>query len=276
MIPLVAVRKHPGRVPEHHLDARQVAWQRATVRAALRCLRLLLSRRLGFMIGFFAGCGLLDVLKAQQQLILGKRFGPAAEPMTLHLLDDLFEPLGAGALRQQHRLQRAGIVGKRICRKAPREGMENDLSTTRDCIPSRVVGFYIGSHQPAGIRFERELGCTRLKPQVQRLFESIATTPPAATIPSVAAPPIAPPRGEEPKREEAKREESRTEQPPALATKREQPIVATEPQGACVRDAERLAQLRGNPSLDAIARFDRELSCERLRPQLRRLRESTQ
>jgi hypothetical protein len=29
MIPLVAVRKHPGRVPEHHLDARQVAWQRA-------------------------------------------------------------------------------------------------------------------------------------------------------------------------------------------------------------------------------------------------------
>jgi hypothetical protein len=118
------------------------------------------------------------------------------------------------------------------------------------------------------IRFERELGCTRLKPQVQRLFESIATTPPAATIPSVAAPPIAPPRGEEPK--------SRTEQPPALATKREQPIAATEPQGACVRDAERLAQLRGDPSLDAIARFDRELSCERLRPQLRRLRESTQ
>jgi uncharacterized caspase-like protein len=126
------------------------------------------------------------------------------------------------------------------------------------------------------IRFERELGCTRLKPQIQRLFESIATTPPAATIPSVAAPPIAPPRGEEPKREEAKREESRTEQPPALATKREQPIATTEPQGACVRDAERLAQLRGNPSLDAIARFDRELNCERLRPQLRRLRESTQ
>jgi hypothetical protein len=48
MIPLVAVRKHPGRVPEHDLDARQVAWQRATVRAALRCLRLLLGRRLGF------------------------------------------------------------------------------------------------------------------------------------------------------------------------------------------------------------------------------------
>jgi hypothetical protein len=131
------------------------------------------------------------------------------------------------------------------------------------------------------IRFERELGCTRLKPQVQRLFESVATTLPGAPIPLVAAPPptappIAPPRMEEPKREEAKREELRTEQPPALATQREQPIAATEPQGACVRDLERLAQLRGDPNLDAIERFDRELSCERLRPQLRRLRESTQ
>jgi Caspase domain len=133
------------------------------------------------------------------------------------------------------------------------------------------------------VRFERELGCTRLKPQVQRLFESIATTLPAAAIPLVAAPPapatvppIAAPRKEEPKREEAKREEPRKEQPPALATTREQPVAAAEPQGACVRDAERLAQLRGDPSLDAIARFDRELGCERLRPQLRRLRESMQ
>jgi hypothetical protein len=134
-------------------------------------------------------------------------------------------------------------------------------------------------------RFERELGCTRLKPQVQRLFESIATTLPAAAIPLVAAPsapppaatpPAAAPRKEEPKREEAKREEPRREPPPALTTTREQSIAATEPAGACARDAERLAQLRGDPSLDAIARFDRELSCERLRPQLRRLRESMQ
>ena len=129
-------------------------------------------------------------------------------------------------------------------------------------------------------RFERELGCTRLKPQVQRLFESIATTLPAAAIPLVAAPPprrrLPRARKEEPKREEAKREEPRKEPPPALATTREQPVAATEPQGACARDAERLAQLRGDPSLDAIARFDRELSCERLRPQLRRLRESMQ
>ena len=122
---------------------------------------------------------------------------------------------------------------------------------------------------------------TRLKPQVQRLFESIATTLPAAAIPLVAAPPagappIAAPRKEEPKREEAKREEPRKEQPPALAATREQSVAATDTQGACTRDAERLAQLRSDPSVDAIERFDRELRCERLRAQLGRLRESLQ
>jgi hypothetical protein len=133
-------------------------------------------------------------------------------------------------------------------------------------------------------RFEREVACTRLKPQVQRLFESFATTLPAAAIPLVtppaaAAPSVGAPRNEEPRREEAKREEvkpePRKEPPPALATAREQPVAAAEP-AACARDAERLAQLRADPSLDAIARFDRELGCERLRLQLRRLRESLQ
>ena len=34
--------------------------------------------------------------------------------MTLHLLDDLFETIGPGPLRQQHRLKRAGIEGSRV------------------------------------------------------------------------------------------------------------------------------------------------------------------
>jgi hypothetical protein len=47
-----------------------------------------------------------------------------------------------------------------------------------------------------------------------------------------------------------------------------------QPAGACARDAERLARLRADPTMDAIARFELELGCERLRPQLRRLLES--
>ncbi len=129
-------------------------------------------------------------------------------------------------------------------------------------------------------RFEREVACTRLKPQVQRLFESIVTLP-AAAVPLVAAPPASAPTAAPaasvgaPRREEIKREEPRREPPPALAAAREQPVAAAEPQ-ACAHDAERLAQLRADPTLDAIARLDRELGCEKLRPQLRRLRESLQ
>jgi hypothetical protein len=98
--------------------------------------------------------------------------------------------------------------------------------------------------------FQRELSCERLKAQVQRLFESIATTepqrPPAPAVDN--APKVAP-----------------TQQAQA------QPIPAAD---ACARDAERLSRLRADPSADAITRFERELGCEHIRPQLRRLRES--
>jgi hypothetical protein len=98
--------------------------------------------------------------------------------------------------------------------------------------------------------FQRELSCVRLKAQVQRLFESIATTePPRQPAPPVDnTPKVAP-----------------TQQAQA------QPISAAD---ACARDAERLARLRADPSVDAITRFERELGCEHIRPQLRRLRES--
>ena len=71
--------------------------------------------RLGcFVFGLSARRHLLDVFEAKQQLVLGQRLGPSAEAMALQLLDDLFQPLGSRSLRQQHRLQRAGIVGERV------------------------------------------------------------------------------------------------------------------------------------------------------------------
>jgi hypothetical protein len=96
--------------------------------------------------------------------------------------------------------------------------------------------------------FQRDLGCTRLRPQVQRLFESFATEPRPATAPAATAPQAAPP-----------------------VQAQAQPVSAEE---ACTRDMARLAQLRTEPNLDAITRFERELGCERIRPQVRRLRES--
>jgi adenylate cyclase len=43
---------------------------------------------------------------------------------------------------------------------------------------------------------------------------------------------------------------------------------------SCAKDAERLDRLRAAPTMDAIVLFEKELGCDRLRPQLRRLRES--
>lgn len=96
--------------------------------------------------------------------------------------------------------------------------------------------------------FQRELSCERLKAQVQRLFESIVIEPRPPAPPVDSAPKVAP-----------------TQQAQA------QPIPVED---ACTRDAERLARLRADPSADAITRFERELGCEHIRPQLRRLRES--
>jgi hypothetical protein len=51
-------------------------------------------------------------------------------------------------------------------------------------------------------------------------------------------------------------------------------LAALAPDEICQRDEERLAQLRGAPSLDEATRFANELGCERLRPQVLSLMQS--
>jgi Caspase domain len=91
-------------------------------------------------------------------------------------------------------------------------------------------------------RFARELGCENLRQQVKRFIESLA--PPTANLPS------------------------ETPAPPASA---QPPIDQAQ---ACKRDQGRLARLRADPSPDQATQFWRELACEDLRPQLKRLLES--
>src|SRR6202030_3919677 len=57
----------------------------------------------------------------------------------------------------------------------------------------------------------------------------------------------------------------------SLVTEQEQAVAQEQ---ACKRDEERLVQLRATQARDELVRFERELGCERLRPQLLRLRES--
>jgi hypothetical protein len=127
------------------------------------------------------------------------------------------------------------------------------------------------------VRFERDLFCDRLRPQLMRLKESVVgPTPSTATAPAVALPPpiaAAPPsavppslpKGLSPARPSTSGEAEKSAPPP---------IASAEPQDACQRDEERLSRLRTTRVADEIVLFSRELTCERLRPQLLRLRES--
>jgi hypothetical protein len=106
-------------------------------------------------------------------------------------------------------------------------------------------------------QFQRELSCDRLRAQAQRLFESVATGPSPSAAPAAPANAV---RKPEPNFDAVVRPQAQA--PPV------------QPENACARDAEHMARLRADPTVDAIARFERELGCERIRAQLRLLRES--
>ena len=114
------------------------------------------------------------------------------------------------------------------------------------------------------VRFERELGCERLRPQVIRLRESISG------------------EGERGRREGAQQfqaEEPRSMADTGLQKPERDSLVRNAPpsmpqEQICKHDEERLTRLRASPARDEVIRFEQELGCERIRPQLRRLRES--
>ena len=101
---------------DHHLDARQMAGKRSSVHPALGGSACPLGRIGRVTLGLAARRNLLDVFEPEQHLIFGQRLGAAPEAMTLQFLDDLTQPLVLHPLGNQHRLERAGIVGKRIRR----------------------------------------------------------------------------------------------------------------------------------------------------------------
>ena len=93
------------------------------------------------------------------------------------------------------------------------------------------------------VRFEKELACERLRPQVRRLLESISVEP---TVPAAA-------------KNSARLQQVDAGHPPAEA---------------CARDTERLQRLRAEPNPEEIRKFERDLTCEQLRPQVQRLCDS--
>jgi hypothetical protein len=162
-------------------------------------------------------------------------------------------PLGgalANAVRQPEPSSEAGAAP---LAQGPLIQVDSEAACTRD--EQQLAHLRSNPVPDQMIRFYYELSCHRLRAQLQRLFESIALKePPPANSPGGAS--VA----------------NRNLKPDSEAGVRPQAQIP--PELTCARDTERLARLRVNPALDAIARFERELGCEHIRPQLQRLRES--
>ena len=96
---------------DHHLDARQVSWKRAPIDATIcgsarsldrigRVIRCLTTRR-----------NLLDLFQPEQHLVFWQRLSTTSEAMALQFFDDLTQPFVLHPLCNQHRFQRAEIIG---------------------------------------------------------------------------------------------------------------------------------------------------------------------
>jgi hypothetical protein len=117
-----------------------------------------------------------------------------------------------------------------------------DQACKRD--EARLARLRIDPSSEQVAQFARELACEALRPQVQRLMESLGGEPVVATQPPSSA---------------------TAAQPAAAPQTREQ---------ACKREEVRLAQLRADPTAEQVTQFARTLACEDLRPQVQRLLES--
>jgi Caspase domain len=108
-------------------------------------------------------------------------------------------------------------------------------------------------------QFARELGCEDLRPQIQRLAESLGAELDVNTQAASLTPPTAP----------ASQSKGVVQNKPATRTPTPADNVQT-----CKRDGDELARIRANPDREAALRFTKELKCEDLRAQAARLLES--
>jgi len=124
------------------------------------------------------------------------------------------------------------------------------------------------------LRFEHELTCAKLRPQVVRLRESVVG-PRTSVATTPAAAPTTPATRHADTTRAAEQPAANPAPAPQNATPPPQGAVASA-ETACTQDSEKLARLRVSRSLVEIKRFETELTCERLRKQVLRLRESVE
>jgi hypothetical protein len=111
----------------------------------------------------------------------------------------------------------------------------------------------------AAVRFGGELQCLQLWPQLETILDSLSRTARSTTVSS----PNGPASDTMPASEVAP-----TTASPAMAA------TSAALDDACKHDADRLAELQAKPSRDEAVRFEHELNCSRLQPQVLALLDS--
>jgi hypothetical protein len=154
-----------------------------------------------------------------------------------------------------------------VRRGLERESNLNAVPTTmpkqQDCKRDEESLARLRASQVRGevIRFEKEMTCERLRPQVLRLRESLGVDKEAEQ--AKAGPQPQPPNPEAP-RARAEREGAVDSGPNAMLSQVQR----------CKRDEEKLQRLRVSQVREDVIRFERELGCDKLRLQVLRLKES--
>ena len=112
----------------------------------------------------------------------------------------------------------------------------------------------------AAIRFDRELKCPRLKPQLPDFLTQLSHAAGSVELANRKAPAF--------DRMSASAAAPAASEPPASEA------MAAASENACKQDEERLAALQAKPSLEEAVRFEDELKCSKLQPQLLALLDS--
>ena len=112
----------------------------------------------------------------------------------------------------------------------------------------------------AAIRFDSELKCTRLKPQLPEILTQLSHASGSVELGNGKAP-------------ASDTMSASAAAPPASEPPASEAMTAASEDG-CKQDEERLAALQAKPSLDEAVRFEDELKCSKLQPQLLALLDS--
>ena len=155
-------------------------------------------------------------------------------------------------------------------------GETGDAACKRD--EERLVHLRAAPIADDVLRFEREMTCAKLRPQVVRLRESVVGPRSAVATSAPAAAPTAPVTRHADMTRAAEQPSAAASAP---ATQNTPPAPAPRDavasnEASCDQENEKLTRLRASRSLVEIKRFETELKCEKLRKQVLRLRESVE